>query len=36
MFNNEKLSFNRGGKNYGGVRFDRKIGQNLGLPYEIL
>ena len=23
-------------KIYGGMRFDRKIGQNLGLPYEIL
>ena len=23
-------------RNFGGVRFDRKIGQNLGLPYEIL
>jgi hypothetical protein len=26
----EKLSFYRGKRSYGGVRFDRKIGQTLG------
>jgi hypothetical protein len=33
--NGYRLS-NRGEKNFDGVEFNRRIGQKLGLPYEIL